>query len=57
MISLLNFLEKVVEKIVADIIAVYYKTAEVLHTDQIRSQRHWSALDAVSYLIQKVHNI
>jgi hypothetical protein len=37
MISLLNCLEKVVKKIVADIIAAYYKTAEVLHTGQIGS--------------------
>jgi hypothetical protein len=40
MISLLNCLEKVVEKVVADIIAAYCKTAEVLHTDQIEYQRH-----------------
>jgi hypothetical protein len=40
MISLLNCLGKVVEKIVADIIAAYCKTAEVLHTSQIECQRH-----------------
>jgi hypothetical protein len=35
MISLLNCLEKVIEKIIADIIAAYYKAAGVLYTDQI----------------------
>jgi hypothetical protein len=56
MISLLNCLEKVVEKIVADIIAAYCKTAEVLHTSQIRYQRCQSVLDTVSCLVQEVHN-
>ena len=50
-ISLLNCLGKVVEKVVADIIAAYCKAAEVLHTGQIGCRRHWSALDTVSCLI------
>jgi hypothetical protein len=55
-ISLLNCLGKVVEKVVADMIAAYYKAAEVLHTSQIGCQRHQSTLDTVSCLIQGVHN-
>jgi hypothetical protein len=55
-ISLLNCLEKVVEKIVADIIAAYCEAVEVLYTGQMRSWRCWSALDAVSCLVQGVHN-
>jgi hypothetical protein len=55
-ISLLNCLGKVVEKVVADMIAAYCKAAEVLHTGQIGCQRHQSTLDAVSCLVQGVHN-
>jgi hypothetical protein len=55
-ISLLNCLGKVVEKVVADMIAAYCEAAEVLHTGQMGSQRRWSALDTVGCLVQGVHN-
>ena len=53
---MLNCLEKIVEKVIADIIAAYCKAAEVLHTGQIGCRRRRSALDAVGCLFQGVHN-
>ncbi|KKA18832.1 RNA-directed DNA polymerase, partial [Rasamsonia emersonii CBS 393.64] len=50
-ISLLNCLGKVIEKIAAEAISDYCETTGVLHPSQIGSHRHWSATDAVACLI------
>lgn len=54
-ISLLNYLGKVIEKIAAEAISNYCETMRVLHLGQMGSHRHQSAIDAVACLIQKVH--
>ena len=54
-ISLLNSMGKVVERVAADAIASYCEAAEVLHESQMGSCRRQSAVDAVTCLIQKVH--
>ena len=54
-ISLLNSMGKVVERVAADAIASHCEAAEVLHEGQMRSHRRWSAVDAVTCLIQKIH--
>lgn len=54
-ISLLNCLEKVVEKIAAEAISSYCEAAGVLHPGQMGSHKQWSTIDAVACLIQEVH--
>ena len=54
-ISLLNCLGKVVEKVAADAISSYCEAAGVLHRGQMGSRRRRSAIDAVACLIQEVH--
>lgn len=54
-ISLLNCLGKVIEKIAAEAISDYCETMGVLHPGQMGSRRHRSAIDAVIFLIQEVH--
>jgi hypothetical protein len=54
-ISLLNCLGKVVEKIAADAIAHHCETKGVLHPGQMGSRKQWSAIDAVACLIQNTH--
>jgi len=54
-ISLLNCLGKVVEKIAAEVISTYCEAAGVLHPGQMGSRKRRSAIDAVACLIQTVH--
>lgn len=54
-ISLLNCLGKVVEKIAADAIAHHCETMGVLHPGQMGSRKQQSAIDAVACLIQNTH--
>jgi precorrin-3B methylase len=53
-ISLLNCLSKVIEKIVAKRLATIAKIKIVLHPYQIRSRKRKSAIDAVMVLTQKI---
>jgi ribonuclease HI len=53
-ISLLNCMGKVIEKIAAEAIADYCESAGVLHQGQMGSRRNRSAIDAVACLIQEV---
>lgn len=55
MISLLNCLGKVVEKIAADAIAHHCETTGALHPGQMGSRKQRSAIDAVACLIQSTH--
>ena len=54
-ISLLNCLGKVVEKIAADAVARHCETTGVLHQGQMGSRKQQSAIDAVACLIQNTH--
>ncbi|ODM14621.1 hypothetical protein SI65_09966 [Aspergillus cristatus] len=54
-ISLLNCLGKVVEKIVATQIAELCEQKQTLHNGQMGARRHRSAPDAVGCLIEEVH--
>ena len=54
-ISLLNCLGKVVEKIAADAIAHHCETMGILHPGQMGSRKQRSAIDAVACLIQNTH--
>jgi Reverse transcriptase (RNA-dependent DNA polymerase) len=53
-ISLLNCLAKVMEKIIARRLAVMAEFKTLLHMHQIGGRRQKSAIDAVMVLIQKV---
>ena len=55
-ISLLNCLGKVVEKIAADAIARHCETMGMLHPGQMGSRKQRSAIDAVACLIQNTHD-
>lgn len=55
MISLLNYLGKVVEKIAANAISHYCETMGVLHPGQMGGHKQWSAINAVACLIQNTH--
>jgi ribonuclease HI len=55
-ISLLNCLGKVVEKIAAEAIAQHCEVTQALHQGQMGCRKHRSAIDAVACLIQEVHN-
>jgi ribonuclease HI len=54
-ISLLNCLGKVVEKIAAEAIAKHCEETQTLHQGQMGCRKHRSAIDAVACLIQEVH--
>ncbi|ODM14957.1 hypothetical protein SI65_09709 [Aspergillus cristatus] len=54
-ISLLNCLGKVVEKMVATQIAEFCEQKQTLHNGQMGARRHRSAPDAVGCLIEEVH--
>ena len=54
-ISLLNCLGKVVEKIAADSIAHHCETRGVLHPGQMGSHKQQSVVDTVACLIQNTH--
>jgi ribonuclease HI len=54
-ISLLNCLGKVVEKLAAEAIASHCEATQALHLGQMGSRRRRSAVDAVACLIQRVH--
>jgi hypothetical protein len=54
-ISLLNIMGKIIEKLAADVIAEFCKKAEILHLDQMRACRHCEAIDTVACLMQDVH--
>lgn len=56
-ISLLNCLGKVCEKVVADILAKWCKVNHVLHTGQMRWRRQRSAIYAVARVINKVQEV
>lgn len=55
-ISLLNCLGKVVEKIAAEAISNYCETTKSLHLGQMGSRKQRSAIDAVACLIQRTHD-
>jgi hypothetical protein len=54
-ISLLNCLGKVIEKIAADAIVHYCETTGVLHPGQMSSRKQQNAIDAVACLTQNTH--
>lgn len=54
-ISLLNYIGKVVNKIVAKKLSHYDKDYFKLHPGQIKDQKKRSAIDIVARLIRKVH--
>jgi ribonuclease HI len=54
-ISLLNCLGKVIEKLAADAIARHCEENRTLHQGQMGCRRHRSAIDAVTCLIHDVH--
>jgi hypothetical protein len=54
-ISLLNCLGKVVEKVAAEAISSYCEATGVIHPGQMGSRRQRSAIYAVACLIQEVH--
>lgn len=56
-ISLLNCLGKIVEKVVANELAQYYKSHSKLHPGQMGAQNERAAIDAVAVLIHKVQKI
>lgn len=47
-ISFLNCLGKVYEKVVAEVLADWYEVYHILYEDQMRSHRQRSAIDAVA---------
>ena len=56
-ISLLNFLGKVVEELVAEQILQFYESNEILHNNQMRARKNRSAINALAMLVQKVQDI
>ena len=56
-ISLLNCLGKVVEKVIADELAQYCKSHSKLHPGQMGARKERSAIDAVAVLIHKIQEI
>jgi hypothetical protein len=54
-ISLLNCIGKVVEKMAAKAISNYCEATGVLHPGQMGSRKQRSAIDAVACLVQEVH--
>lgn len=56
-ISLLNCLEKVVEKVVAEQLSRFYETNGKLHKGQMGARKYRSAIDAGALLIQKVQEV
>ncbi len=54
-ISLLNCMGKVVEKVVANELSLYYETCSKLPLGQMDGQRERSAIDAVATLVHTVH--
>jgi Reverse transcriptase (RNA-dependent DNA polymerase) len=54
-ISLLNCMGKVIEKLVAEAIAEHCESTGALHQGQMGGRRRRSAVDAVACLIQEVH--
>ncbi len=56
-ISLLNCLGKVVEKVVADELAQYCESHSKLHPRQMGARKERSAIDAVAIVIHKVQEI
>ena len=54
MISLLNCLGKVVEKVVAEQLALYCEAYSKLHREQMGARKERSAIDAVSVLVNTV---
>ena len=56
-ISLLNCLGKVVEKLVAEQLSQFCETNGKLHKGQMGARKHRSAIDAAAILVQKVQEI
>ena len=56
-ISLLNTMEKIIEKLAADTIAEFCKKTEILHPDQMKACRYCGAINAVAYLMQDIHQV
>ena len=56
-ISLLNCLGKVVEKLVAEMLSQSCETKGSLHQGQMGGRKHRSAIDAAALMIHKVHEI
>lgn len=49
-ITLLNYLRKIAEKLVAKRLTDLCEHYQLLHKDQIRGQQHWSVTDAIMSL-------
>ena len=56
-ISLLNFLGKVVEKVVAEQLLQFCKANGKLHKGKMGTRKHVLAIDAAALLIQKVQEV
>ena len=56
-ISLLNCLSKVVEKLVAEQLAQFCEANEKLHKGQMGARKNRLAIDATAILVQKVQDI
>ena len=56
-ISLLNCLDKVVEKLVAEQLSLFCEKYRKLHKRKMKARKHRSATDAAAILIQQVHEI
>ncbi len=56
-ISLLNCLGKVVEKLVAEKLSLFCEAQEKLYKGQIGGKKHQSAIDAAALMIHKVYKI
>ncbi len=56
-ISLLNYLGKVVEKLVAEQLSQFCKKFRKLHKEQMRVRKRRSAIDATAIFVQQVYKI
>lgn len=56
-ISLLNCLDKVVEKLVAEKLSQFCKAKKKLHKRQMGDRKYRSAIDAAALMIHNVHKV
>ena len=56
-ISLLNCLGKIVEKVIAGLLSKYYEKFCKLHQGQMGAQKHKCAIDKVASLVHKVQEL
>ncbi|EED23621.1 reverse transcriptase, putative [Talaromyces stipitatus ATCC 10500] len=54
-ISLLKCLGKVIEKLVAELITNFAEAQDLFHNGQFGGRRQRSAIDAVAYLVEEIH--